>query len=314
MVNFRFHLVSLVAVFLALGIGILMGSTVIDQATVRQLERNIDAFRSQRDDARALAAQRRAELDLWGRFAEQARPELFAGRLTGVRVMVVAMEGAGSDIVDGVHDWLTQAGATDLGTLRLNRRFTLEGDNTVRDLRDATGLSGPSSAAVRSEALGALAAALVPPQVAPAEAPAPAAGPGPPSGGELLAALRRAGFVDYVPPRSGPLELATLPAPGTRLVVVGGGGALDTLAGVPLCRALARQQGAAVVAGEAHGAGRLVGALRRDADVADRVSTVDDLDRFYGMVALVLAVEDLASGTVGHYGLDGDRLVPAPNA
>ena len=38
MINFRFHLVSLTAVFLALGIGIAVGATVVDRATVDFLE------------------------------------------------------------------------------------------------------------------------------------------------------------------------------------------------------------------------------------------------------------------------------------
>ena len=42
MINFRFHLVSLVAVFLALGLGILVGSTVIDQGIVNRLDSEIN--------------------------------------------------------------------------------------------------------------------------------------------------------------------------------------------------------------------------------------------------------------------------------
>lgn len=42
MINFRYHLISIVAVFLALGIGIVMGSTVIDRAIVNSLENRID--------------------------------------------------------------------------------------------------------------------------------------------------------------------------------------------------------------------------------------------------------------------------------
>ena len=41
MINFRFHLVSLIAVFLALGLGILVGSTVVDQVIVDRLDREI---------------------------------------------------------------------------------------------------------------------------------------------------------------------------------------------------------------------------------------------------------------------------------
>lgn len=43
MINFRYHVISIVAVFLALGIGIVMGSTVIDRAIVNSLENRIDA-------------------------------------------------------------------------------------------------------------------------------------------------------------------------------------------------------------------------------------------------------------------------------
>lgn len=42
MINFRYHLISLVAVFLALGVGIVMGSTVIDRAIVDGLRNRID--------------------------------------------------------------------------------------------------------------------------------------------------------------------------------------------------------------------------------------------------------------------------------
>ena len=41
MINFRFHLASLIAVFLALAIGIVMGSTVVKEATVKGLRSEI---------------------------------------------------------------------------------------------------------------------------------------------------------------------------------------------------------------------------------------------------------------------------------
>ncbi|NLA37006.1 MAG: copper transporter, partial [Actinobacteria bacterium] len=38
MINLRFHIVSIVAVFLALAIGILTGSTLLDRATIEVLQ------------------------------------------------------------------------------------------------------------------------------------------------------------------------------------------------------------------------------------------------------------------------------------
>ena len=37
MISFRYHLVTIVAVFLALGLGVLAGTTVLDQALVDRL-------------------------------------------------------------------------------------------------------------------------------------------------------------------------------------------------------------------------------------------------------------------------------------
>ncbi len=54
MINFRFHLVSLVAVFLALAIGIVMGYGVLGQPTVDTLQDRIDVV-----EANAEAAARR---------------------------------------------------------------------------------------------------------------------------------------------------------------------------------------------------------------------------------------------------------------
>ena len=47
MINFRFHLVSLIAVFLALGLGILVGSTVVDQGIVNRLDAEISSVRKE---------------------------------------------------------------------------------------------------------------------------------------------------------------------------------------------------------------------------------------------------------------------------
>ena len=43
MINFRYHVVSLIGVFLALGIGVIMGATVIDRVTVDQLRNRLDS-------------------------------------------------------------------------------------------------------------------------------------------------------------------------------------------------------------------------------------------------------------------------------
>jgi hypothetical protein len=113
----------------------------------------------------------------------------------------------------------------------------------------------------------------------------------------------------------------------------------DDLVAVPLARALVARQGSGgsarpavdllaaeavppadeEVEGDAEGQGEppepaaFVGMLREE-DVGDRLSTVDNLDAFAGRLAAVVAIDDLAAGRRGHYGVGpgAQRLVPAP--
>jgi hypothetical protein len=58
----------------------------------------------------------------------------------------------------------------------------------------------------------------------------------------------------------------------------------------------------------------LVTAIREEDVLSERISTVDDLDRVAGMLAVVLALEDATPGlpVIGHYGLGegAQRLLP----
>ena len=55
-----------------------------------------------------------------------------------------------------------------------------------------------------------------------------------------------------------------------------------------------------------------MGLLRRDADVAARLSTVDDLESSMGEAATVLALDDLGVARTGHFGVGpgAQRLLP----
>jgi hypothetical protein len=50
-INLRYHIVSVVAVFLALGIGLALGSTFVDSILVNELEDQVNEFKLDRDEA-----------------------------------------------------------------------------------------------------------------------------------------------------------------------------------------------------------------------------------------------------------------------
>jgi hypothetical protein len=113
MLNFRYHALSLVAVFLALVIGLLLGVAIGDRGLVSSAERDIRA--SLREDVRKAQEERdaaREQLHERERFEEAAYPGLVAGRLAGMRVALIQL-GAGSDrIWELTRDALQGSGAT----------------------------------------------------------------------------------------------------------------------------------------------------------------------------------------------------------
>jgi hypothetical protein len=166
MLNFRFHVVSLVAVFLALAIGIIMGSTVIDRALVDTLEEQQQSLRGTLDDLNEENASLRQELgDLRegvDRLASEGGERLLAGTLAAVPVLVVAVRGVDSAVLDDFEDLLGTAGALDQGTLWLTDRFVADDEGELADLAEALGVpEGTATAdALRAETVRRVAAAI----------------------------------------------------------------------------------------------------------------------------------------------------------
>ena len=52
MISFRFHVVSITAIFLAIAVGVVVGSTYVDQLTVDQLRNRIETVEDRADAAR----------------------------------------------------------------------------------------------------------------------------------------------------------------------------------------------------------------------------------------------------------------------
>ena len=307
MINLRFHIVSLVAVFLALAIGIAVGATVVDQGLVSQLNRDIDGFdRQLRERARTIESLK-ANLAKSDRFATEGEARIVFGRLAAVPVLVVAGAGVDETFVKGVRTQLQAAGAMLQGELRLEPRLAMPADADLTAARAALGAASEREATLRFLLLQRFADAVVKPGETP-----------------TLASLAAAAFVEF---RSADGRLtATVPAlaGGTRIIAVSGASTLipDTAFLLPFLRAISADGTARALAVEAvsptiAGAQRsgtvFVSAVRGDPDLATRVSTVDDFDELSGRVAAVFATEDLGRNVVGSYGTGkgATRLLPA---
>jgi hypothetical protein len=112
MINFRFHLVSLVAVFLALAAGIVIGSTVVDTAVVDGLRDRIDAVESRADRIDGENRDLASRVEDLSAEAEATSPYAVDGRLHGVPVAVVAVRGTDGRRVDSLVRRVREAGGS----------------------------------------------------------------------------------------------------------------------------------------------------------------------------------------------------------
>jgi hypothetical protein len=345
MLNFRFHIISLIAVFLALAIGVLMGSAVIDRAVVGTLEEQQDRIAARVDEVIAENDGLRASVfelqERSQRLSDEARP-LLAGSLDDVPVVVLAMRGVTPERVDDLESLLASAGADAEGTLWFNERLALVNDEQRRDLARALGRSESLPVGVLLDiAVEEVADALVVPGPLDTGQSAPDDQPGdgtqgaepvvPPVEEEpasdlavsTLVQLRNAGFIDFDGPQGGASATAALGSSGTRVVFVTGPSAplrpdqwarplVEALVGEPPDGPRVSLLVLEVYPESGSEEAGFTGALRADDILSTRLSTVSGIDDFAGQLATVLALQYLDEGQVGHYGRDAQRLIPVP--
>lgn len=123
MIDFRYHLVSIVAVFLALAIGIVLGATQLQRQTVDVLQSTSNALSSKLSAVSAERDSYQAQSSAAEQFLQTAERTLLAGRLTGQRIVLVTEPGAQASVISGVKQAATAAGATVTGQIALQPRF-----------------------------------------------------------------------------------------------------------------------------------------------------------------------------------------------
>lgn len=117
-VDIRYHLASLVAVFLALGLGILVGMSIasaengsrLREQWMTAVERQLEALRHERRELADRLEAAVAERDRYREFAEDAVAALIDGKLAEERTAVVAL-GPQTAVAERILEVLEKAGA-----------------------------------------------------------------------------------------------------------------------------------------------------------------------------------------------------------
>ncbi|WP_066906798.1 copper transporter [Millisia brevis] len=295
MITRRAHAISLIAVFLALAVGVVLGSGLLSGEVVTVLRGERAQLQENVDRLTAETADLQAQLDRADAFDGAMAERVVRGALSGRTVVVLAAPDADPESLTAIESIIGTAGGAVTGrvTLTQDALSTANGD----DLRTRATSVVPQGVQLQTAAVdqGSIAGDLLGATLLrdPGTGQPRAAG----ADVELvLGALRSAGY----------LQVEGLPEAADLAVVVSGPSA-DGNAGALLARfttALRPRGAGAVLAGPvaaAEGSGPIATVRADTADSA--VSTVDGVDRHAGQIALVLALAEQSAGGSGQYGL-----------
>jgi hypothetical protein len=309
-IDFRYHLVSLIAVFLAVALGIVIGTTQLNGPVLSNLEGQVSALQEDKRTLEDETRQLQAQLDDVGAFEEAVAPALVQGTLAGRSVvLVIGSAEVPAEVVEGVTALLGTAGATVTGSIRLTDAYSDPETGAALESY-ATGPGVPPGVVLpEEEDPGALVAALLAEVLM-----VPAGGPAPDSAAtsSVLAGLEELEVLSRGTTSVTPADFAVVLTSGSYTEE---DAAERNAALLELVAALDAAGSGAVVAGDAASAaeGGLVAAVRADATVTGTVSTVDDVGTAAGRITTVLAVAAEGRGTSGEYGVGEDTLpIPAP--
>jgi len=327
-IDFKYHMVSLVAVFLALAVGIVLGAGPLRGQLSQALESQVAELGEERNVLRSqveLQEQRAEDKDA---VLSSALPIAVTGTLTDTRVTIVELPGSDTTLADDMAAALETAGAQVVARTTIARSW-LNTDGAAQRQMVADELF-PAFTRFDASAEKTPAFLLATVLAGPREVDDVAAWA---RADERLVELDA---IETQRPTDGETVLPGSPsalAPDVVMVLSGGldGQALSTnpalearLADrVAIVAALAEQDVPTVViasGSESYADPQtlaedpLVAAIRSNSQVGDALSSVDNIESPAGVVAATWATAWVVEGDQGHYGLADDAQAPAPPA
>jgi Copper transport outer membrane protein, MctB len=312
MITLRSHAISLAAVFLALAIGVALGSGLLSNTLLSGLRDDKHEMQNQinglTDDKNAL----NEKLSAAGEFDAQMSSRILRDAMTGKSVVLFRTPDAANDDVDALTRFVGDGGGTVSGTIALTQEF-VDANSAEKLLSVVNSPIVPAGRQLSTKLVdqGSQAGDLLGIALLRGKDPA-APAVDDTQRDAVLAALRDTGFVTYGSQHVG--------AADTALIVTGG--ALGEDAGnqgatvARLAAGLAPHGTGTVVVGRDGSASgtAAVAVTRSDKALTGAVSTVDDIDSQSGRITTVLALQELAGGgRPGQYGVgQGASAVTVP--
>jgi hypothetical protein len=159
-IDFRYHLVSIVAVFLALAIGIVVGAIALQPHVADVLNRESTVEKHEISSERAKIGNLQDELNSGQTFAQAAAPLLLADLLTGQKVVLVTAPGADGSTISGITSALELAGAKVTGQAQLQPAFFNTSASTENSLDALAQKVAPPTVSPEQTAVASLSAQI----------------------------------------------------------------------------------------------------------------------------------------------------------
>ena len=313
MVDFRYHLISLIGVILALALGILAGSGFLGGPILEQLQDDVDNFRQETSDLQAAITEQDVQLEQADGFARAAEPILVRGRLDGREIVLFQFEGTEGRLVDQVREVLITSGAEIVSQVTFSEKLALSSAPAREELSLITGSVSGEAASLLDD----VAAMLGERAAAAAEGSDQTDSPNTSAGQRfesLLDELETAEFVASESPEEGQA------IPNDPLFVVIGGSTARPPFPVerfvpPFAAALTEEGARAIFVESSTSTWQVVASVRTDIEARARTATVDNAETPMGRIAVVLGLEQASDGTFGHFGTSAGRtaIIPDPD-
>lgn len=314
MIDFRYYLVSIVSIFMALAVGIVLGAGPLKGDIGTRLTEQITALRSEKTQLRTDLDTSVRDASARDTYSQAVAPSVLKGRLNGKTVALVVAPAVDADLVKNTTASLIAAGAKVGSTITLTDVWADPAKSALRNtvaspfadlVKAPVGTSGPDQLADTVLARAILAGTDRSTERLPAAASAALEGL---KAGDLIKVTP-----DQIVPSSsvvflaGPVKGSTQAETDARLAAY-----------VQLARVLDAGGSGVVVVAKSNTADRstsadLVAAVRQESDAAKVISTVDEADLPMGQVTLVLALGQQYTGTAGQYGLAADAKAVVPD-
>jgi Copper transport outer membrane protein, MctB len=313
-IDFRYHLVSIVSIFLALAVGIVLGAGPLKGDIGTRLTQQVTALRAEKSQLRTELDTARREASARDTFLSAVAPAVVRDRLAGKTVALVVAPGVEADLVRDASTSLEAAGAKVGSTVTLTDAWADPSQTALRNDVASPFVSSVRAPAVVSTPDELAATVLVRAILA-----------GTDHSTERLTASASSALKGL---KDGELINVTLDqvVPSSSVVFLGGrvrGSSQQEADGrlaayIQLVRLLDAAGSGVVVASASSttaggGSADLVAAVRKDSEAAKVISTVDDTELPMGLGTVVLGLAQQYKGDAGHYGLAADAKAVMPD-